>query len=99
MIHYSIPYSPDQRFFEAIKMEFEKVQDPNDWVAILDGDTMFLQSDFGDQLQEYIDLHPGTGMFTCYASRCSYHYQVPPGVDQANPNIIYHKMISDKLQV
>lgn len=98
MIHFTIPYSPDHQFFKAICNEFEKVQDPNDWVVIMDGDTMFLQPDFGAQLQEYIDKYPHTGMFTCYASRCSYDYQVPPDVDQENPNMLYHKMVSDRVR-
>jgi GT2 family glycosyltransferase len=98
MIHISIPYSYDKNFFEAIQTEFEKLSNPNDWLVIMDGDTMFLQPDFGCQLQDYINLYPKTGLFTCYASRCSYSYQVPQGVDQENPNVIYHKMISDKVR-
>lgn len=98
MIHITIPYSKEQDFFQAICNEFEKVSNQDDWVVIMDGDTMFLQPDFGAQLQEYIDLYPSTGMFTCYASRCSYSYQVPGGVDQENPNILYHKMISDQMR-
>lgn len=96
MIHFSIPYCADQNFLEAINREFDLVTNPKDWMVIMDGDTMFLQSDFGTQLQEYIEKYPNTGMFTSYASRCSYHYQVPEGVDQENPSIIYHKIISDR---
>lgn len=96
MIHFSTPYAADKNFFEAICREFEKIGNKSDWLVLMDGDVMLLQPDFGEQLQEYIDRFPDTGMFTCYASRCSYGYQVPPGVDQENPNMLYHKMISDK---
>ena len=98
MIHICIPYSEDQDFFSAICREFEKVQNNQDWVAIIDGDTMFLQSDFGTQLQDYVSKYPDTGLFTCYSSRCSYPYQVPEGVDQENASIVYHKLISDKVR-
>jgi len=60
---------------------------PDDWAVIMDGDTMFLQPDFGHQIQQHIENHPEAGLFTCFASRCHYSIQVPPGVDMENDSI------------
>ncbi|TSA38808.1 MAG: hypothetical protein D4R64_01710 [Porphyromonadaceae bacterium] len=64
---------------------------PDDWAEIMDGDTAFLQSDFGHQIKTHIENHPNAGLFTSYASRCHYRVQVPPGVDMENDSILYQK--------
>lgn len=98
MIHFAKPYDSEKNYLDAINREMDKIQNPKDWLCILDGDTMFLQPDFGHQLEDYVRKYPGTGMFVSYASRCSYGYQVPDGVDQDNPSIIYHKMKADQIR-
>ncbi len=43
------------------------VRDPNDWVCMRDGDTMFMLPNWGHQIKHYIEKYPDTGLFTCYA--------------------------------
>lgn len=52
--------------------DFIELLNPDDWVVIMDGDTIFLQPDFGHPIQRHIDLYPEAGLFTCRASRCHY---------------------------
>ncbi|NQU87941.1 MAG: hypothetical protein HQ541_19505 [Mariniphaga sp.] len=92
MVWFFTPYSFQKKLFTAYDNYMNLIANPNDWVCFLDGDTSFLLPDFGHQIQQYIDKYPGTGMFTCYASRCHYSVQVRKGTDMANPDILYHYM-------
>lgn len=76
MLRFAIPYSFKKKLLEAIDYEMSLAR-PGDWVCFVDGDTMFLQPDFGHQVHDYITRYPDTGLFTCYASRCHYACQVP----------------------
>jgi len=64
----------------------------------MDGDTMFLQPDFGHQIQQHIENHPEAGIFTCFASRCHYKIQQVPRADMLNDSILYHKEIADEVK-
>lgn len=89
MIWFFTPYSPEKKLATAYDNYIKLVKKPDDWVALMDGDAAFLQSDFGNRIQQYIDKYPGTGMFTCYASRCPYPWQVGKGVNQNGDSIRY----------
>jgi GT2 family glycosyltransferase len=97
MIYFFTPYSFEKRLFEAYDTYMNLVQNPDDWVCFLDGDTAFLISDFGHKLKEYTERYPDTGAFTCMASRCHYEFQSVPLADQMNTDILHHKNIADNL--
>jgi GT2 family glycosyltransferase len=96
MIYLFTPYSFEKKLFEAYDQCFNLIND-DDWACFLDGDTMFLESNFGHLIAEYIELYPDTGLFTCYSSRSAYQYLVPSRVDQKRDSIIYHREISRSL--
>ncbi len=96
MIYFFTPYSLNKKLFEAYDASMALIKD-EDWACFLDGDTMFFESNFGHQVQEYIDKYPGTGMFTCYSSRCAYHYMVPHGTNQESDSITYHRTRSAEI--
>jgi len=86
------PYSFRGRIYDAYKDVFSLVND-EDWVCFVDGDTAFLEmSNFGHVLNDYINTYPTTGMFTCYASRCHYEFQMISGLDMENDSIDYWAM-------
>jgi len=89
------PYALDKNYFNAIDQEMALLHS-DEWGVIMDLDTMPLRSDFGFQLQAYIDKYPDSGMFTCYASRCHYAPQIRRGTNTENPDILYHKRQADK---
>jgi len=95
MIWFFTPFAHDKKFLDAIDRHFALITDPADWVVIMDGDTAFLRSDFGEVIKRYTNQFPETGLFTCYASRCHYACQVPEGTDMNNPSILYHKTVAD----
>ena len=94
MIYYFTPYSLEKDYFRAIDNHFAIVE-PRDWVFILDGDTAFLRSDFGQRIEEYVRKYPETGLFTCYASRCHYQCQQGSPADMDNDSILFHKKRAD----
>lgn len=95
MLYFSTPYAFDQRLAIAYDREFERLPSDEDWLCITDGDTAFLRADFGLHIQQYIDKYPGTGLFSCYASRCHYKYLIPNDGNEASTDILFHKKIAD----
>lgn len=68
-IHFPTPYSFDQKLFEAYDYEFRRMDDPEDWVCLRDGDMLFFQSYFGHIIQNHVLMNPHTGLFTCYTNQ------------------------------
>lgn len=94
MIHYITPYSISGNLFDEIDRYFRFILNANDWIAIMDGDVMFITPDWGHRIEKYTKLFPETGIFTCYASRCSYQFQIPDFVDTTNIDLRYHADIA-----
>lgn len=90
MIFYCIPYSTNGRLFQAYNEYASLVKDPNDYICFLDGDTMFLVKHWGHVIERYVKEYPDAGLYTCYASRCSYRAQIPKHGDNTNPNLNFH---------
>jgi GT2 family glycosyltransferase len=96
MIWFFTPYDNTQRLYLAIDRYFELIDNPDDWVVLMDGDTAFLKPDFGNTIKRYTEKYPDTGMFTCYASRCHYRIQVPAATNMESDSLLYHKTIADQ---
>ena len=97
MIYFFTPYSFNKKLFEAFDSYMNLISDTNDWICTTDGDVLFLISDFGHQMQAYIDKYPDAGLFTCYASRTSRPELKWPGADMTNPSLIYHRTKAEQL--
>lgn len=69
MIWYFTPYSLDKNLGKAYNDYVRCVPSDDDWIALVDADTMWLRPDFGHQLEEIISANPCTGMFTCWTNR------------------------------
>jgi GT2 family glycosyltransferase len=95
MLWFCTPYDFDKKLLYSIDRYFDLIKNPEDWLVIMDGDTAFLRSDFGEVINSYVTLYPETGLFTCYASRCHYATQVPEGVDMSRDSILYHRQVAD----
>ncbi len=96
MLWFFVPYSQNKKMFDAWDQLMNLVANPNDWVCMLDGDVMFLLSDFGHRIQEYINMYPDTGLFTCYASRTGNKDQLINGRTSDNPDIIFHRIRAEQ---
>jgi len=78
--------------------EYMSLLSENDWACMMDGDIMLLQPDFGHQIKQYIDLYPGTGLFSCYSSRSRTPWMMPERNIFHSPSIAEHKKMSDYLR-
>ena len=74
MIYFFTPYSFNFKLLDAIAGCMELLK-PDDWAVIMDGDTMFLQPDFGHQIQRHSENHPESGLFT-YRASCQQELQM-----------------------
>lgn len=97
MVRFVIPYSTNKRLFEAYDREVMLLENDTDWVCFLDGDTAFLTPDWGHVITDYTKKFPDTGLFTCYASRCHYQWQLPPGANPNDPSILFHRWMAKQL--
>lgn len=97
-IHFVTPYSFEKNIGKAYNEEFEKVQDDNDWVALMDGDSHFF-TDFGQQIKAHILARPNAGMFTCITNRVGNKQQCYGNVISNNSDYLYHARLAKRLAV
>lgn len=98
MIYYFKPYNLSGSLFEAYRTSAAIVPNPDDWICFLDGDTLFLSKNWGHIIDRYIKAYPETGLFTSYASRCSYIRQIPRIGNNINSDMKFHILVSRKLE-
>lgn len=100
VIHFPTPFRRDKNLADAYNFVFERYCRPNDWVALRDIDTMFLTPDAPNIVEDYINLYPDTGIFTCYTNRLSLHAkdQLYRGMISPNTNILHHIRIAESLK-
>ena len=72
------PYATDGNIGREYNYECSRVEDPEDWIVIRDGDTMFLTPDWGNIIEDTIKKHGDTyGLFGAVTNRiASYHQRV-----------------------
>jgi len=97
-IYFSIPYALDKRLFNAYDYEFRKLENSDDWLAIMDGDAFFFQSDFGHIIDTHIQQHPDTGLFTAYTNRIGNDIQLLSDKAKKIDSIRYHFQIAKQLR-
>jgi hypothetical protein len=80
-IYYFVPYHP-AGLGRAYNECCELVQNPDDWICLMDSDIMFFSSQrFGDQLSQAIAAHPEYSVFTCVTNRmCGVQQMREPGI-------------------
>lgn len=67
-IHVRIPFSLEKNLANEYNHAFSGVPD-EDWVCLLDYDTMFLTPNAIPILYEYVKAFPDTGLFTAFTNR------------------------------
>ncbi len=97
-LHFVTPYSFEKNLGKAYNEEFEKVQDDNDWVVLMDGDSHFF-TDFGQQIRAHILARPHAGMFTCITNRVGNKQQCYGGVISENSDYLYHAKLAKRLAI
>lgn len=96
MIWYFKPYSVTKNLGEAYN-EYCKLVPENDWICLLDGDAMFLRSDFGHGIQEYITRKPDVKLWIPVVNRVGKVIQCYQRQRSKESNLKIHKKIADDL--
>lgn len=91
-------YRVDKNLGKAYNSDMSLLAD-DDWAILTDWDILFLLPETIAHIQGYIDRFPGTGIFTCYASR-THHINTglqmfESGIDPSD-SILHHIKIAKK---
>ena len=97
MIWFFKPYALNKELAIAYNEYCEVVPD-NDWICLLDGDSMFLESDYGHIIQSYINKYPECKLFIPTTNRVKRKFQCYKGVISEEPNIKTHRKISKNIR-
>lgn len=95
MIWFFTPYAFDKKLFDAWDKYMALVQDPNDWVCMMDGDIAFFRNDFGHHIQKYVDKYPEVSIFSCYASRSGTEWMMPVANQFNSTDILVHRRMAE----
>lgn len=98
-VHYVSPYDVTRNFGRAIN-EACQVCQPDEWICIRDGDTLFLNPDWGVQIEEALFLH-GTqfDLIGCMTNRLNDEHQLHNGIFSDESDIRVHMRIARELQL
>lgn len=97
-IWYFTPYSLEKAIGKAYN-EYCKIVPKDDWICLMDGDAMFLQSNFGHIILDYINTYPECLLFLPVTNRVKKKAQCYKQNHSSDPNLVTHKKISNKLSV
>lgn len=68
----------------------------DDWICLMDGDAMFLVSNYGHLIQKYIDSYPNTELFVPVTNRVGKGSHCWRGKRSDEPDMRVHKQIADQ---
>jgi GT2 family glycosyltransferase len=97
MIHFLSPYSQEKNLGRAYNESVSLITNSEDWICLIDLDVMVLSHGIGHHLQEIINLHPNTGLFSCRTNRVGQKRQCLNGVISDDPNLLNHRKIALQL--
>lgn len=94
-IWYFKPYDSDKNLGRSYN-EYCRLVPDSDWICLLDGDCMFLASNWGHIAQQYIMQYPDTALFIPVTNRVGKGSQCYGDKRSDDPNIKHHKALADK---
>jgi len=97
-IHYSTPFSTEKNIGKAYNEFCELVPD-GDWIVLMDGDTLRLQPDWGNQIEAIIKKNGNDfKLIGCMTNRLRANHQLYRNRFSNEPDIDYHVQIAIILQ-
>ncbi len=99
MIYFSSPSALDGNLGAAYNQYMQLLPFDDDWMCFTDLDVCFLSPDPHIHIQELIDLHPDTGMFTCLTNRVGSLGQCYKGAISKDSDVVNHTKIAYDLSV
>lgn len=99
-IHYFTPYDVQGNIGKAYNEACSLIQDPEDWIVIRDGDTMFLTPDWGKQIEDTLKAHGEEyGLLGAVTNRIKSPHQRPTHVDMfKNMDMCKHYEVAVELR-
>jgi len=70
----------------------------DDWACFIDHDAVFTTKTWYHQLNGIIEKNPEFSCFTGMTNKVYASWQIPPGVDENNHDIVYHREIGARLE-
>jgi hypothetical protein len=95
MIYYRTIWDTGKNFGGAINREMELIPNANDWIVLLDGDTMFLTTDWGRQVELIISNNPTYAIIGGMLSRCNVPDQLHDSSRMCDFNLLNHRTIAE----
>lgn len=92
-IWYVKPYSLAKNIAREYN-KYCKAASDKDWICLMDGDTMFLNSDYGHIIAKYIKKYPECQFFIPTVNRVKNTRQCYEGHISEDPNILNHRQIA-----
>ena len=91
--HYITPYSTEGNIGQAYNGACSAVDDPDTWIIIRDGDTMFMTPEWGTLIHRTLERHgKDFQLFGAMTNRVrDYHHKVPGMFDELNMREHYKK--------
>lgn len=90
-IEYFTPTSSDKNLGAAYNYSMSLLRSDNDWGVLRDGDTMFIQPNYGQLVELAIQAAPDTAMFTCLTNRVGDKRQTYKGKIDPEPSMLIHR--------
>lgn len=97
-IYYFKPYSPDKNLGKAYNDYMKLLPADEDWACLMDGDTMFLNNNYGTQIEACIKRYPDIKFFTAVTNRIGNKKQLYQGHFSEVSDIKVHRRLAQKLQ-
>jgi GT2 family glycosyltransferase len=100
MIQYFTSFDINKNIGKAYNESMSLLPHDNDWGCLIDGDTMFLTPNYGNQISDIIKNYENNniGILTCLTNRTGNRFQRYNGVMSEDIDLKYHRDLALKLQ-
>jgi hypothetical protein len=95
-VFYVLPWDSNKNIGKYLNEVMSKLDD-DDWLCIMDCDTIHTTTYFGKYIEDVIDNNPEYSLFTCYTNRIACTWQISPNSDWDSDDMVYHRNLGEKL--
>jgi hypothetical protein len=96
-VYYVLPWDSNKNIGKYLNEVMSKLDD-DDWLCIMDCDTIHTTTFFGKRIEEIIDKNPEYQLFVPYTNR-GVDWQIPSGTSWESNDMLYHRNIGEDLWI
>lgn len=97
-IHYITPFATDKNIGKEYNARIKELPD-DCYIVLRDGDTLFMNSDWGNQIADIIKSNPNYQIIGAMTNRLGVSDQLFEGKISENSNINYHINIAEQAKI